>query len=111
MSPRTGTSPELTRLVAEMRRAQIAFDTAGHDGDSPKGKPLFDAFSRAQNRLVKFKPRTVADVVAKLHGAELSYHGRRGEIKRSAREIGCAGDQMLAMVLTDLDRLVKGGAP
>jgi hypothetical protein len=110
MSPRAGTSPELLRLVAEMRRAQIAFDRAGYNSDSPKGKPLFDAFLRAQKRLVKFKPRTVADVAAKLRGAELSYTGRRGEIKRLAVEQGCWGDQALAMVLTDVERLAKGGA-
>jgi hypothetical protein len=110
MSPRAGTSPELTRLVAEMRRAQIAFDMANYDSDSPKGKALWNAFSRAQKRLLKFKPRTVADVAAKLRGAELSYSGRRGEIKRLAVEQGCSGDLMPAMVLSDLERLVKGGA-
>jgi hypothetical protein len=32
----SATSPELLRLVAEMRRAQIAFDKAGYDTDSPE---------------------------------------------------------------------------
>jgi hypothetical protein len=59
---------------------------------------------------VKFKPRTVADVAAKLRGAELSYPGRRGEIKRLAIEQGCWSDKALAMVLADIDRLAKGGA-
>ena len=81
MSPRPGTSPELLRLVAEMRHAQIAFDKAGYDTNSPKGKPLFNAFLSALKRLQKFKPRTVADVAAKLRGVELSYAGKRGEIK------------------------------
>jgi hypothetical protein len=108
MSARTGTSPELLRLVAEMRRAQIAFETAEHDADSPKGKPLWNAFLRAQKRLWNFKPRTVADVAAKVRGAELSYAGKRGEIKRLAAEQGCFSDAALAMVLTDVERLAKG---
>jgi hypothetical protein len=29
MSARTGTSPELAKLVTEMRRAQLAFEKAG----------------------------------------------------------------------------------
>jgi hypothetical protein len=104
------TSPELLRLVAEMRRAQIAFETAGYDTDSPKGKPLWNAFLRAQKRLWNFKPRNVADIAAKLRGAELSYAGKRGEIKRLAVVQGCFSDQALAMVLTDVERLAKGGA-
>ncbi len=110
MSPRPGTSPELLRLIAEMRRAQIAVETAGYDTDSPKGKPLWNAFMRAQKRLWRFQPRTVADVAAKLRGVELSYAGKRGEIKRLAVKQGCFSDQALAMVLTDVERLAKGGA-
>jgi hypothetical protein len=109
MNPRTGTSPELVRLVAEMRRAQVAFEKSGHDCDSPKGKPLWNAFWRAHQRLWRFKPRTIADVAVKLRGAEISYAGKRGEIKRLAVEQGCFSDQALAMVLTDVERLVKGG--
>jgi hypothetical protein len=108
MSPRTGTSPELLRLVAEMRRAQTAFDKAGHDSTSPEGKPLFNTFWRALKRLQNFRPRTVADVAAKLRGVELSYAGKRGEIKRLAVKQGCFSDQALAMVLTDVERLAKG---
>jgi hypothetical protein len=70
----SATSPELIRLVAEMRRAQIAF------------------------------------VAAKLRGVELSYAGKRGEIKRLAVEQGCFSDQALAMVLTDVERLAKASA-
>jgi hypothetical protein len=110
MSPRHGTSPELLRLVAEMRRTQIAFEKAGYDTGNPKGKPLWNAFMRAQKRLWSFKPRTVADVAVKLRGAELSYAGKRGEIKRLAAVQGCFSDQALAMVLTDVERLAKGGA-
>jgi hypothetical protein len=108
MSPRTGTSPELLRLAAEMRRAQNAFNTAEYDSQSPEGKSLFSAFWRARQRLWRFKPRSIADVAAKLRGAELSEAGKRGEIKRLAVVQGCFSDQALAMVLTDVERLAKG---
>jgi hypothetical protein len=43
-------------------------------------------------------------------GVELSYAGKRGEIKRLPVKQGCFSDQALAMVLTDVERLAKGGA-
>jgi hypothetical protein len=93
-----------------MRRAQIAFDKAGYDTDSPEAKLQRSTFLSAPKRLRNFKPRTVADVAAKLRGVELSYAGKRGEIKRLAVKQGCFIDQALAIVLTDVERLAKGGA-
>jgi hypothetical protein len=96
-------SPELLKLIAEMKRAQVAFGRAGHESTSPEGKPLFNAFWRARQKLWRFSPRTVADVAAKLRGAEISEAGKRGEIKRLARELGCFSEQALAMVVRSLN--------